>query len=166
MLGCAAAAVLVFSLRKYWITDFLHGVFFLGVTWAAFWLSNQWREESGLVTVTILGICLANQSYVSVDHVLEFKEHLRVFLISCLFIVLGARLQLSALMEIGWWGIPFVLLLIFVVRPLSVVVATMGTKIPWREKMSLFVKYKGPTTLANAQRERFVNFVKSIQWKE
>ncbi|MEZ6150581.1 MAG: sodium:proton antiporter [Pirellulaceae bacterium] len=135
LLGCSAAVILVFSLRKYWIPDFLHGVFFLVVTLATFWLSNLWREESGLVTVTILGICLANQNYVSVDHVLEFKEHLRVFLISCLFIVLGARLQLSALMEIGWWGIPFVLLLIFGVRPLSVVVATMGTKIPWREKM-------------------------------
>ena len=135
LLGCAAAVVLVFSLRKYWIPDFLHGVFFLVVTLATFWLSNQWREESGLVTVTILGICLANQSYVSVDHVLEFKEHLRVFLISCLFIVLGSRLQLSALMAIGWWGIPFVLLLIFVVRPLSVMAATVGTKLPWREKM-------------------------------
>ena len=39
-------------------------------------------------------------------------------------------------------------------------------EIPWREKMSLFVKYKGPTTLAIAQREKFVNFVKSIAWKE
>lgn len=39
-------------------------------------------------------------------------------------------------------------------------------EIPWREKMSLFVKYKGPTTLAIAQREKFVNFVKSIEWKE
>lgn len=135
LLGCAAAALLVISLRKYWIPDFLHGVFFLVVALAAFWLSNQLRDESGLVTVTILGICLANQSYVSVDHVLEFKEHLRVFLISCLFIVLGSRLQLSALMEIGWWGVPFVLLLIFVVRPLSVFGATLGTQMPWREKM-------------------------------
>lgn len=39
-------------------------------------------------------------------------------------------------------------------------------EIPWREKMSLFVKYKGPTTLAKTQREKFVSFVKSIQWKE
>ena len=39
-------------------------------------------------------------------------------------------------------------------------------EIPFREKMSLFVKYKGPTTLAKAQRENFVNFVKSIEWKE
>lgn len=39
-------------------------------------------------------------------------------------------------------------------------------EVPWREKMSLFVKYKGPTTLAKTQREKFVNFVKSIQWKE
>ncbi|MCA9133404.1 MAG: cation:proton antiporter, partial [Planctomycetales bacterium] len=64
VLGCAAAALLVVALRKYWIPDFLHGVFFLVVAMASFWLSNLYREESGLVTVTILGICLANQNYV------------------------------------------------------------------------------------------------------
>ncbi len=137
VIGCAAAVLLVFALRRYLIPDFLHGVTFLVVALASFWLSNEIREESGLVTVTILGICLANQSYVSVDHVLEFKEHLRVFLIGCLFIVLGSRLQLSALAEIGWWGVPFILLLIFAVRPLSILVATMGTKLPWREKVFL-----------------------------
>lgn len=148
LLGCAAAALLVVSLRKYWVPDFLHGVMFLVVALASFWLSNVLREESGLVTVTILGICLANQHYVSVDHVLEFKEHLRVFLISCLFIVLGSRLQLSALMDIGWPGIPFVLLLIFVVRPVSVFLGTLGTAMPWKEK--LFVGLVAPRGIVAA----------------
>ena len=107
LLGCAAAAVLVLSLRKYWVPDFLHGVYFLVVALAAFYLSNLLREESGLVTLTILGICLANQDYDSVEHVLEFKEHLRVLFISCLFIVLGSRLQISALLEFGVWRILF-----------------------------------------------------------
>ncbi len=148
LVGCAAAAVLFVSLRKYWIPDFLHGVLFLVVALGSFWVSNVLREESGLVTVTILGICLANQHYVNVDHVLEFKEHLRVLLISCLFIVLGSRLQLSALADIGWQGLPFVLLLIFVVRPLSVFVGTLGSPMPFKEK--LFVGLVAPRGIVAA----------------
>lgn len=148
LVGAAAAGLLVVALRKYWIPDFLHGVFFLVIALSSFWLSNLWREESGLVTVTILGICLANQHYVSVEHVLEFKEHLRVLLISCLFIVLGSRLQLSTLAEIGWVGIPFVLLLVFVVRPLSVYVGTLGSGWPTRER--IFVGLVAPRGIVAA----------------
>lgn len=38
------------------------------------------------------------------------------------------------------------------------------TDIPWREGQSLFVKFKGPSAMAAAQHEKFVEFVKSIQW--
>lgn len=148
VLGCLAAALLVVALRKYWIPDFLHGVFFLVVALGAFWVSNWMQEESGLVTVTVLGICLANQHYVSVEHVLEFKEHLRVLLISCLFIVLGSRLQLSSLAEIGWVGIPFVLALVFVVRPLSVYMGTIGTS--WSSTEKLFVGLVAPRGIVAA----------------
>lgn len=148
VLGCAAAVLSVLALRQYLVPDFLHGVFFLVVALAAFWVSNVLREESGLVTVTILGICLANQNYVSVEHVLEFKEHLRVLLISCLFIVLGSRLQLSALMEIGLVGIPFVLILIFAIRPISVYLATLGNE--WNPKERLFVGLVAPRGIVAA----------------
>src|SRR5690606_32760223 len=121
-----AAGLIIVALRRYWVPDFLHGVFILVVVLASFWVSNVCREESGLVTVTILGICLANQRYVSVMHVMEFNEHLRVLLLGCLFIVLGARLQMSAVADLGWAGLAFVLALVFLVRPLSVFVATIG----------------------------------------
>jgi NhaP-type Na+/H+ or K+/H+ antiporter len=148
LVGCLAAALLVLALKRYWIPDYLHGVFFLSVVIGSFWLSNLWREESGLVTVTILGICLANQSYVSVEHVLEFKEHLRTLLISCLFIVLGSRLQVSALAEIGWGGVPFLLLLVFLVRPVSVFLATIGSQ--WAFKERLFVGLVAPRGIVAA----------------
>ena len=148
VLGAVSAALLVVALRYYLIPDFLHGVSFLVVAIASFWISNVMREESGLVTVTILGICLANQHYVSVEHVLEFKEHLRVLLISCLFIVLGSRLQISDLMEIGWIGIPFVLLLVLVIRPLSVYLATLGSG--WDMKEKLFVGAVAPRGIVAA----------------
>ena len=162
VLGCAAAALLIVSLRKYWVPDFLHGVMFLVVALASFWLSNVLRHDSGLVTVTILGICLANQSYVSVEHVLEFKEHLRVLLIGCLFIVLGARLQLKALTDIGWAGVPFVLLLIFVVRPLSVFFATLGTTMNWKEK--LFVGLVAPRGIVAASVASVFGIRLAEQW--
>ncbi len=148
VLGAVSAVLLVVALRYYLIPDFLHGVSFLVVAIASFWISNVMREESGLVTVTILGICLANQHYVSVEHVLEFKEHLRVLLISCLFIVLGSRLQISDLMEIGWIGIPFVLLLVLVIRPLSVFLATLGSG--WDIKEKFFVGAVAPRGIVAA----------------
>ncbi|MCC7334984.1 MAG: hypothetical protein IT422_07805 [Pirellulaceae bacterium] len=36
--------------------------------------------------------------------------------------------------------------------------------IPWRDQQSLFVKYKGAQSLAQSQREAFVEFTKSIEW--
>lgn len=146
--GSLAASLLVVALRRFLLPDFLHGVTFLVTALAAFYGSNVLCEESGLVTVTVLGICLANQNYVSVEHVLEFKEHLRVLLISCLFIVLGSRLQLSNLADIGWMGIPFVLLLIFFVRPLSVFLATLGSR--WRNSERLFVGLVAPRGIVAA----------------
>lgn len=147
-LGSLAAIILVLAVRRFLIPDFLHGVTFLVTALAAFYASNVMCEESGLVTVTVMGICLANQQYISVEHVLEFKEHLRVLLISCLFIVLGSRLQLSDLAEIGWVGIPFVLLLIFLVRPVSVFLATLGNR--WDFKERLFVGLVAPRGIVAA----------------
>jgi len=132
--GLIVAVFLVLVIRNYWLPDFLDGVFFLVVALAAFAVSNSISEESGLVAVTILGIALANQKLVSVDHVLAFKENLRVLLIGSLFIVLGSRLKLSDLADIGWVGIPFLLLLIFFVRPVSVWIATIGCKLPAKER--------------------------------
>lgn len=135
--GLIVAVFLVLVIRNYWLPDFLDGVFFLVVALVAFAVSNSISEESGLVAVTILGIALANQKLVSVEHVLAFKENLRVLLIGSLFIVLGSRLKLTDLADIGWVGIPFLLLLIFIVRPVSVWIATIGCKLPAKERFFL-----------------------------
>lgn len=135
--GLGVAAFLVLVLRRYWLPDYLHGVFFLVNALVAFAISNHLRDESGLVAVTVLGIALANQKLVSIEHVLEFKENLRVLLIGSLFILLGSRLKLTDLAEIGWAGIPFLLALIVVVRPLSIWIATIGCRLPTKERLFL-----------------------------
>ncbi len=118
--GCATGWLLTTIVKRYWMPDYLHGLAFLASSLAVFGLSNWLMHESGLVTVTVMGIYLANQKKISIEHVVEFKENLGVFLISCLFIVLGSRLDLAVLGEVGWRGAFFVLLMIVVVRPLSI----------------------------------------------
>ena len=125
-------------LKHHLIPDFLESVFLLAVVAASFAISNVIQAESGLLTVTLLGIFLANQKSVSVKHVLEFKENLRVLIISLLFILLSGRIELSALRSALVPGLIFLAILILVVRPASVLLANLGSqKTTFRENLFL-----------------------------
>lgn len=115
-------------LKHHLIPDFLESVFLLAVVAASFALSNAIQAESGLLTVTLLGIALANQKSVSVKQVLEFKEHLRVLIISLLFILLSGRIDLNSLKSALGPGLIFLAVLILIVRPASVLIANIGSK--------------------------------------
>src|SRR5690606_4559990 len=95
------------------------------------------QPESGLVTVTILGAVLANQQRVSVHHLIEFKENLRTILVSILFILLAARVEWQQMVSVGVPGLILLAALVFLVRPLSVLIATWRTTLDWREKAFL-----------------------------
>lgn len=135
--GMGGAWILIQLVKRYWVPDFLHGVLFLTMATTVFALSNLAQSEAGLVTVTVLGIVLANQRSIPIHHVIEFKEHLRVLLISCLFIVLGSRLNPADLVDLGWGGLCFLFVLIVVVRPVAVFLSTWQTELAHRERVFL-----------------------------
>ena len=147
-IACAMAFVLVQALKRYFIPDYLHGYVFLAIAVGSFSISNQLQHESGLVTVTLLGILLANQSAFPVKHVMQFKENLRDLLISTLFIVLAARIELQQLMGLGWEGVLFVGLLILVIRPLSVYASCVGSRLRWQERT--FIAFLAPRGIVAA----------------
>lgn len=147
-LGWATAWVLVRLLKRYMIPDFLHNPVFLAIATGTFTISNLLAHESGLVTVTVLGIALANQKTVPVRHVVEFKENLRVLLISCLFIVLAARIRPADIADIGFGGIAFLLALIVVVRPAAIFVSTIGSGLSKSER--LFLSFLAPRGIVAA----------------
>ncbi|MFM9874599.1 MAG: cation:proton antiporter [Fimbriimonadaceae bacterium] len=136
-LGLTLAALLVLFLRRFWIPEFLHSPFVLMTVIGSFVASNLAMHESGLLTVTVLGIALANQKFVKVDHILHFKENLQVLLISSLFILLAARIDMSTLQKIGSQSVFFLLVLILIGRPLAVFISTAFSKIQWRERVFL-----------------------------
>ncbi|PQO28311.1 cation:proton antiporter [Blastopirellula marina] len=137
VLGGVTAYMMIFSLKSYWVPDFLHNAFILAVLLTVFAVSNTIQSESGLLTVTVLGLLMANQKQIPVRHIFEFKENLRVLLISCLFIVLAARVPFDNLVQVGWGGLLFVVFLIVIVRPASVFLSTIGSSLNWREKAFL-----------------------------
>ncbi len=135
--GLAGAAVIFVVLKNRWAPDYLQNPVALMVVLATFTASNMISHESGLLAVTVMGIALANQKRVDVQHIVEFKENLRVLLISSLFILLAARLQLADLEQLNMGSLLFVAALIAVVRPLSVWLSTLGMGLSWRERVFL-----------------------------
>ncbi len=135
--GLAAAMILISALRRFWIPDAMQSAVTLATVVAGATLASQIQAESGLVAATVMGIVLANQQRVGIDHIVEFKESLAVLLISGLFVVLAARLNWDALLEHGWSGLLFVAVLVFVARPAAVLLSTWRSRLTWRERLFL-----------------------------
>ncbi len=136
-LGIAAAALLILLVRRYWIADHLQNAMSLMLVFLSFAVANAAQHEAGLWAVTIMGLVLANQKYIDVEHILEFKENLQVLLISALFVVLAARIDLASLTTILIPGLGFVAVLVLVVRPLAVWFGTVGSTLRTGERVFL-----------------------------
>ncbi|MDH3718041.1 MAG: cation:proton antiporter, partial [Planctomycetota bacterium] len=137
LIGLAGALPIIFSLRRYWIPDHLQSPVLLMVVVGCFAVANFLQAESGLFAVTLMGVLIVNQKHFPIKHIIEFKENLRVLLISLLFIVLAARIQPEALRGLGWGSIGFVAVLILFIRPAAVMVSTVGTGLSWQERTFL-----------------------------
>lgn len=93
-------------------------------------------HETGLLSVTAMGITLANMGISSISDMRHFKENISVLLISAIFIMLTASLEMEILLQIFSPNIiGYVLLMMFIVRPLSIFISTMGTKLSFNEKV-------------------------------
>jgi hypothetical protein len=115
---------------------------------AAFTGANLLQPESGLLAVTVMGVFLANQRWADVRHIVEFKENLRVLLISSLFILLAARLKPAELTQVAAGGVLFVAVLVCVIRPVVALVCGAGSTLTRNER--LFVAWMAPRGIVAA----------------
>ncbi len=136
-LGAMGAGLIYIMLKKHWIPDYLQNPFTLMVVVGVFTASNSLQHESGLLAVTAMGIILANQKSVRVQHIIEFKENLQVLLISALFILLASRLKVEHLEYFNWNSAAFIAALLFIVRPAAIFISTIGSKLTFKEKTFL-----------------------------
>jgi NhaP-type Na+/H+ or K+/H+ antiporter len=136
-IGIVAAVVLDTALQRFLIPDQLAVPATFAFVIASFVAANEVQEESGLVTVTVMGIYLARRESSTIHEVAAFNENLRTLLISVLFILLAARIEPDALRDVLVPALVFLALLVFVARPLAVLVSTVRTSLSWRERAFL-----------------------------
>lgn len=136
-IGFAAAVVLDTALRRFLIPDQLTVPITFAFVVASFVAANEVQDEAGLLAVTVMGMYLARRESSTIRQVLEFNENLKTLLISVLFILLAARIEPDALRDVALPSLLFIALLVFVARPVSVLVSTLRTTLSWRERLFL-----------------------------
>ncbi|MCB9916648.1 MAG: sodium:proton antiporter [Planctomycetes bacterium] len=138
VLGLATALLLRFALvRKNLLPRDLHNLAVLAGALGSYALSETLLSESGVLTVTLAGFALGWLHPPGLERVEEFKGQLTTMMVSIVFVLLSANVDLAGLAHLGWRGALLVLLVIFVVRPLVIFTCTLGTKLELREKLFL-----------------------------
>ncbi|ARU95499.1 cation:proton antiporter [Tatumella citrea] len=136
-IGAIAGWITGVALRRVWLPGYLQNFAVLAIMLGVFGLSNLLADESGLLTVTVMGIWLANMRDLDLTDIIEFKEQLSALLISGLFIILASRVDIGGLFAMGWPLVGVLLVIQFVARPLCIAASTLGSSLHWRDRLLL-----------------------------
>ena len=137
LLGVIAGYAFGLLLRHRLIPEYLQNFAAIALVTGTFALANSLKHESGLLSVTIMGIWLANMPGVHTRNILNFKESLTIILVSSLFIILSARLEFAGLLALGWGAVGVLLAMQFVARPVKVFLCTLNTNFTRNERLLL-----------------------------
>ncbi len=147
-IGFAGAMFFRFMLSKKLVPHYLLNVFTLGVVLLAFVASDWLAHESGLLAVVVMGMVLGNIKIPHFKEILYFKESLTVLLISILFIVLSAKMNVEELMLLGQTSLILFAVVVLVLRPIAVFLSTGKSDLSFKEK--LFISWVGPRGIVAA----------------
>lgn len=147
--GFTFAHALAFFINKKLVPHYLLNVFSLSSVLLVFVLSEVFAHESGLLAVVVMGMVLGNSNLKSLKELLYFKESLSILLISILFILLAANIDIKDLMLLyNWKTAVLFLVIVFVIRPIAVFISTNKSKLKTNEK--LFISWVGPRGIVAA----------------
>lgn len=147
--GFTFAHALAFAINKKMIPHYLLNVVALSTVLLVFVESEIFAHESGLLAVVVMGMVLGNGKLENLKELLYFKESLSVLLISILFILLAANINIEDLMLLYTWKTALLFaVVVFIIRPIAVFLSTHGSKLKFKEK--LFISWVGPRGIVAA----------------
>ncbi|BAY90542.1 MULTISPECIES: cation:proton antiporter [unclassified Tolypothrix] len=120
----------------------------LAILWGLFTLAQTIRSESGVMTTVVAGAVFANSSVPEERFLRHFKGQLTILSVSVLFILLAADLSIASVFALGWGSLFTVLVLMFVVRPINILLCTWNSDLNWRQK--LFLSWVAPRGIVAA----------------
>ena len=147
--GFTFAHALAFSINKKLIPHYLLNVVALSAVLLVFVLSEIFAHESGLLAVVVMGMVLGNGNLANLKELLYFKESLSVLLISILFILLSANINIEDLFLLYTWKtVVLFAVVVFIIRPIAVFASTLNSNLKLNEK--LFISWVGPRGIVAA----------------
>ena len=123
------------AFQRGWIPTHLKAPTLLALVLVVFTVANVVQDEAGLLVVTAMGVTVGNAVLSDREMLLSFKEGLTVVLLSALFIIIPAELSLADIKLLDWRVALFVVALMFVVRPVTVLLVTTKSGIPRNERL-------------------------------
>lgn len=136
-IGYGAARLIAWSFPRGLVPEFLKAPVLLVTVIATFVGCNMIEHEAGLVAVTVMGITLANMNEATLRSIHAFKHSVAILLVSGIFVVLAASLDIAQLRTFEWRFGLFLLALLFVVRPATILTSLLFSSIPWKERLFL-----------------------------
>ncbi|MGZ8409360.1 MAG: cation:proton antiporter [Hyphomicrobium sp.] len=134
-LGIAAGRAVVWAFNGGHVPEYLKAPVLLVVVLGSYVASQEVLEESGLLTVTVLGITLANSNLTDLVEIRRFKETITTLLVAGVFVLLSANIDKSTIQALDWRAAAFVGVMLFVVRPVTILLATIGSGLTWQERV-------------------------------
>ena len=148
-IGFTSAYVFATALKQRWIPHYLLNVVALALVLSVFVLADLFAHESGLLAVVIMGMVLGNMNIPALKDVLYFKETISILLISILFILLSANINLTDLELIyNWNSLILFACVVLIVRPLGVFLSSRKGSLSRNEK--IFISWVGPRGIVAA----------------
>ena len=105
-------------------------------------ISESVLQDSGLMAAVACGAVLGHMEIPQEEPLKKFKGIISIFVISFLFILLAASLKFEYITSLGIGGLLVIFAIIFIVRPIQILVTTWGSDLSLREKA--FLSYISP----------------------
>ncbi len=119
------------------VPEYLKSPVMLGLVLVVYTVSNIVQHEAGLLAVTIMGIVIGNMNLAGIQDMKRFKEYITVMLVSVVFVLLTADLDVEVIRTIDWHGAALVGAILFLVRPATIMLATLGSNMQREDRLLL-----------------------------
>lgn len=130
------------------IPEELRNLVVLSMVLVVFAISNWEQSETGILAVTVAGFLLGIFNPRGLKEIEAFKGQLTTLMVSILFILLAARLDLQAIWQLGVPGLVVLLIVLLIIRPINIFISAYNSKLTLREK--LFLSWVAPRGIVAA----------------
>ncbi len=120
----------------------------LGVLFLLYAVCEWFLPESGLPASVAAGVVVGRRPATQADQLDALIRELARLAITMLFPLLAADVSWAELSPLGWGGVSCVLVLMLVVRPVAVSIATIGLPLDYRQR--LFLGWLAPRGIVTA----------------